>query len=42
MIFVFLSNRTYPSDAVNKLARMKIRPRIHEQIYQSFIGKIKH
>ena len=42
MIFVFLSNRTYPSDGVNKLARMKIRPRIHEQIYQSFIGKIKH
>lgn len=42
MIFVFLSNRTYPADAVNKLAQMKIRPRIHEQIYQSFIQKLKH
>ncbi|MBN2765228.1 MAG: serine hydrolase [Paludibacteraceae bacterium] len=42
MIFVFLSNRTYPSDGVNKLARMKIRPRIHEQIYRAFLQKIKH
>lgn len=41
MIFVFLSNRTYPSDGVNKLAQMKIRPRIHEQIYQSFISNTK-
>ena len=41
LIFVFLSNRTYPADGINKLAKMKIRPRIHEQIYQSFNQKIK-
>lgn len=35
LIYVFLSNRTYPNDGENKLAKMKIRPRIHEIIYQS-------
>src|SRR5665647_2201755 len=34
-VFVFLSNRTYPNDAVNKLAKMNIRTRIQEVIYQS-------
>jgi CubicO group peptidase (beta-lactamase class C family) len=35
LVFVFLSNRTYPNDAVNKLAKMNIRTRIQEVIYQS-------
>ncbi len=34
-VFVFLSNRTYPNDTVNKLAKMNIRTRIQEVIYQS-------
>ncbi len=34
-VFVFLSNRTYPNDGVNKLAKMNIRTRIQEVIYQS-------
>jgi len=34
-VYVFLSNRTYPNDAVNKLAKMNIRTRIQEEIYQS-------
>lgn len=38
LIYVFLSNRTYPNDGVNKLSRMSIRPKIQEVIYQS----IKH
>ena len=35
LVYVFLSNRTYPDDAVNKLARMSIRPKIQEVIYKS-------
>jgi len=35
LVYVFLSNRTYPSDGVNKLAKMHIRTRIQEVIYQS-------
>ncbi len=35
LVYVFLSNRTYPNDAVNKLAKMNIRTRIQEVIYQS-------
>lgn len=35
LVYVFLSNRTYPNDGVNKLARMSIRPKIQEMIYQS-------
>lgn len=34
-VYVFLSNRTYPNDVVNKLAKMNIRTRIQEVIYQS-------
>jgi len=34
-VFVFLSNRTYPNDGVNKLTKMNIRTRIQEVIYQS-------
>ncbi len=32
-VFVFLSNRTYPSDGVNKLAKMRIRPKIQDLLY---------
>jgi Beta-lactamase class C and other penicillin binding proteins len=35
LVYVFLSNRTYPNDGVNKLARMGIRTKIQEAIYQS-------
>ncbi len=34
-VYVFLSNRTYPNDGVNKLAKMGIRTKIQEVIYQS-------
>lgn len=35
IIYIFLSNRTYPNDGENKLAKMSIRPKIQEVIYQS-------
>jgi CubicO group peptidase (beta-lactamase class C family) len=35
MIYVFLSNRTYPLDKSNRLLRMAIRSKIQEVIYQS-------
>jgi CubicO group peptidase (beta-lactamase class C family) len=35
LVYVFLSNRTYPNDGVNKLAKIGIRTRIQEVIYQS-------
>jgi len=35
LVFVFLSNRVYPNDAVNKLSRMQIRSKIQEVMYQS-------
>lgn len=35
LVYVFLSNRTFPSDGVNKLARLNIRTKIQETIYQS-------
>jgi len=35
LVYVFLSNRTYPNDGVNKLARMGIRTDIQEVIYES-------
>ena len=38
LIYVFLSNRTYPLDGTNKLARMGIRTKIQEVIYQSLSG----
>jgi CubicO group peptidase (beta-lactamase class C family) len=37
LIYVFLSNRTYPYDQTNKLARLRIRPKIQELIYKSLI-----
>jgi beta-glucosidase-like glycosyl hydrolase/CubicO group peptidase (beta-lactamase class C family) len=36
LIFVFLSNRTYPDMKNNKLHSRNYRPRIHSAIYQSF------
>ncbi len=35
LVFVFLSNRTYPNDGVNQLSKMRIRTKIQEVIYQS-------
>ena len=35
LIFVFLSNRVYPSAENNKLVEMNIRTRIQDLIYQS-------
>lgn len=35
LVYVFLSNRTFPDDGINKLARLSIRPKIQEIIYQS-------
>ena len=34
LVYVFLSNRTYPNDGVNKLSKMGIRPKIQEVIYK--------
>lgn len=38
LIYVFLSNRTYPSASDNKLATMNIRTNIHDILYQT-IGR---
>lgn len=35
LVYVFLSNRTYPSDKTNLLARLNIRTNIQNEIYQS-------
>lgn len=35
LVYVFLSNRTYPNAWENRLAAMKIRERIQEVVYQS-------
>jgi CubicO group peptidase (beta-lactamase class C family) len=35
LVYVFLSNRTYPDDGVNKLAKSGIRGKIQTVIYQS-------
>jgi len=37
LVYVFLSNRVYPNDAVNKLSRMQIRSKIQEVMYQSIM-----
>jgi len=39
LIYVFLSNRVYPSAANLKLAKMNIRTDIHDIIYKSFLNK---
>jgi len=35
LVFVFLSNRTYPSSRYNTLAKLNIRERVHQAIYNS-------
>jgi len=35
LVYVFLSNRTFPVDGENKLARMSIRPKIQQVIYNN-------
>jgi len=35
LVYVFLSNRTFPYDGVNKLAKTGIRTKIQDVIYQS-------
>jgi len=35
IVYVFLSNRTYPSMRNNKLGRLDIRPRIQDVIYEA-------
>lgn len=35
MVYVFISNRTYPNVWVNKLAKLKIRDRIQEVLYEA-------
>ena len=35
IVYVFLSNRTYPNDGLNKLAKMGIRTKIQDIIYES-------
>lgn len=41
LVFVFLSNRTYPSMRNNKLGRMDIRPRIQSAAYKSIFRSIQ-
>ena len=35
LVYVFLSNRTYPNDGINKLAKLGIRTKIQDIIYKS-------
>ncbi len=35
LVYVFLSNRTYPNDQINKLAKSKIRAQIHTLFYEA-------
>ena len=35
LVYVFLSNRTYPVDGINKLSKSQIRSKIQEVMYQS-------
>lgn len=35
LVFVFLSNRTYPTRANTRLAREKYRPRLHQAVYDA-------
>ena len=39
LLYIFLSNRVYPTRNNPKIYRLNIRPRIHEAIYQSFLNK---
>lgn len=39
LVFVFLSNRVYPDAGDNLLAKLGIRPRIHEILYQAIANQ---
>lgn len=39
VLFIFLSNRTYPNMKVNKLGRYEYRPRIQSAIYNAIVKK---
>lgn len=39
LIYIFLSNRTYPSMKNNKLGRLNYRPKIQEAVYQALLDK---
>ncbi|MCK5846365.1 MAG: serine hydrolase [Bacteroidales bacterium] len=41
IVYIFLSNRTYPSSENIKLIRMNIRTNIQEEIYKLFLSKEK-
>lgn len=41
MIYVFLSNRTYPHSWNNLLSKLNIRSRLQEAIYKKYLGIIK-
>ena len=41
LVYIFLSNRVYPS-ASTKLNSMRIRPRIHDAIYEAIADSKKH
>jgi hypothetical protein len=38
LVYVFLSNRTYPDVWNNKLMRLDIRTRIQEAVYKAMLG----
>jgi len=37
LVYIFLSNRVYPTRENDKIMKLNIRPSIHEVIYQSFM-----
>ncbi len=39
LLYIFLSNRVYPTRNNPKIYRLNIRPRIHEAIYQAMLGE---
>ncbi|MFK7903696.1 MAG: serine hydrolase domain-containing protein [Chitinophagales bacterium] len=39
LLYIFLSNRVYPTRNNPKIYRLNIRPRIHEVIYKSLVNK---
>lgn len=41
LVYVFLSNRVYPSSRYNRLASLRIRERIHTVLYQAIRGEDK-
>lgn len=41
LIFVFLSNRVYPSEENNKINSLRLRQRMHEVVYQSILSTTK-